>query len=138
MKGVHCVNSKSKSYVEVWGDTVVLKELFLASLIGIALTMIGYSMGLRYFSGVENLDEGLVKGYSLMTGIIGCILAAVISAILFKPKRVEQEEIEKVIIAAGMTLEEEAEALESLDEESLEEMRQLELNNLLELRKGGK
>lgn len=137
------MSNKNKSYVEVWGDTVVLKELFFASVIGIVLTMAGYSMGVNYFSGQENLDPGLVKGYSLMTGIIGCIIAATISAILFKPKRVveervEQEEIEKVIIAAGLTLEEEAEALESLDEETLEEMRQLELHNLLELRKGGK
>jgi hypothetical protein len=78
-----------------------------------------------------------------MTGIIGCIIAAVISAKLFKPKRIveekfEQEEIEKIIAAAGMTVEEEAEALSLLDEETLEEMRQLELYSLLDLRKGGK
>lgn len=137
------MKKKSNSYVEVWGDTVVLSELFLASVIGIALTMLGYSMGLKYFSGIENLDEGLVKGYSLMTGITGCVISAIISAILFKPKRVveervEHEEIEKVILAAGMTVEEEAEAMKTLDEDTLEELRQLELYSLLDLREGGK
>lgn len=137
------MSNKSRSYVEVWGDTVILNELFFSAVIGIVLTMAGYLIGVNYFSGIENLDPGLIKGYSLMTGIIGCIIAAVISAKLFKPKRIveekfEQEEIEKIIAAAGMTVEEEVEALSLLDEETLEEMRQLELYSLLDLRKGGK
>jgi len=105
------VSNKSRSYVEVSGDTVILNELFFSAVIGIVLTMAGYLIGVNYFSGIENLDPGLIKGYSLMTGIIGCIIAAVISAKLFKPKRIveekfEQEEIEKIIAAAGMTVEE--------------------------------
>lgn len=136
------MNDKFRFYVDVWGDTVVLKELFLSSVLGIVLTMIGYSIGINYFSTLKNIDPGLVKGYSLMTGIVGCLVAATISAVLFKPKRVveervEQEEIEKVLATAGITVEEEARALKELDEETIDEMQQLDLTGLLDLREGG-
>lgn len=136
------MNDKFRFYVDVWGDTVVLKELFLSSVLGIVLTMIGYSIGINYFSTLKNIDPGLVKGYSLMTGIVGCLVAATISAVLFKPKRVveervEQEEIEKVLATAGITVEEEARALKELDEETIDEMQQLDLTGLLDLKEGG-
>jgi len=135
-------NSK-KPLAEVWGDTLALNELFYASVLGIVLTMTGYILGTRYFSGRPDLDPGLAKGYALMFGIIGCVLAGVISAKLFKPKRVieekyEQEDIKAVLAAAGMTLEEEAQALANIDADILKEMEDLELYALLDLRETGK
>lgn len=128
-----------KRLAEVWGDTVVLKELFLSSVLGITLTMSGYILGTRFFSSMENLDPGLAKGYSLMIGIIGCVLSGIISAILFKPKRVveekiERENIEEVIKHGGMTLEEEIIALSTVDEQILDEIKELNLTALLELK----
>jgi len=131
---------ENKNYLaEVWGDTVVLKELLLASLIGIILTMAGYLIGRSVFSNLSGLDEGLVKGYSLMVGILGCVLSGVISAILFKPKRIVEEQyeggdIEDILKFGGVTLEEEIEALQSVDPQILAEMRSLQLSGLLQLK----
>ncbi len=139
-------DNRKKQYAEVWGDTLVLRELFISSILGVALTMIGYFLGVRYFAGVKGIDPALITGYALMTGILGCIVAGFIAAKLFKPKRVieemiVQEDIEAVLKAGGMSLEEEVEALAGVDEQVLEEMRELNLTALLDLRpatyKGG-
>lgn len=132
------VNS-GKRYAEVWGDTVVLKELLLSSVIGIILTMTGYLLGARLFVGNPNIEPSLAKGYSLMVGIGGCIIAAVIAANLFKPKRVveehfEQEDIKAVLEAAGYTLEEEAMAIAAADPDIIAELEDLNLTALLDLR----
>lgn len=129
----------NKPFAEVWGDTVALKELFASSVLGIILTMTCYILGNRYFSAMKTLDPGLAKGYALMVGITGCVLAGVIAAILFKPKRVveekfEQEDIVAVLAAGGMTLEEEAQALAAVDPQILEELKDLNLTALLDLK----
>lgn len=128
----------SKQYTEVWGDTVVLKELVYASLIGVVLTMSAFLIGQKIFSGIESIEEGLANGYSLLVGVAGCILSGVISAKLFRPKRrveerFEAEDIEEIIRAAGMTVEEEVEALANLDPEIIKELEDLELYALLAL-----
>ncbi|WP_026896133.1 hypothetical protein [Clostridiisalibacter paucivorans] len=132
-------STTNKRLAEVWGDTVVLKELFFSSILGITLTMLGYILGSKFFSGIETLEPGLVKGYALMIGIIGCVLSGILSAKLFKPKRIveekfEQENIEDVIKSGGMTLEEEILALSTVDKQILDEMEELNLTALLELR----
>lgn len=124
---------------EVWGDTVVLRELLLASILGIVLTMSGYLIGRYIFGQMPNIEEGLAKGYSLMIGIIGCVVSAIISANLFKPKRVVEEQfevdnIEEIIKFGGMTLEEEIEALQNVDPQVLREMEELNLKGLLQLK----
>ena len=63
----------------------------------------------------------------LLFGVLGCILSGIISAKLFKPKRIieerhNKEDILDIISAAGMTLEEEIEALSNLDPEIIEEL----------------
>ena len=134
-----------KQYAEVWGDTLVLKELFLSSVMGIVLTMVGYIFGVRYFAGLKGLSPALITGYALMTGIIGCTVSGIIASKLFKPKRVVlemliSEDIESILKAGDMTLEEEILAMQDLDKEVLEEMSELKLDALLDLRtakKGG-
>ncbi len=130
--------NKDLYYTEVWGDTVVLKELLYACLIGVVLTMGMFLIGREFFSRMENLDKGLADGYALLVGVIGCILSDVISAKLFKPKRnieerFESENIEDLLKAMGMTVEEEKEALSKLDPEIIKEMEELELYALLSL-----
>ena len=48
-------NHSVKKFAEVWGDTLVLKELFFSAILGIALTMAGYLLGVRYFAGIQGL-----------------------------------------------------------------------------------
>lgn len=125
-------------YTEVWGDTVVLKELLLACLIGVVLTM-GFFLGGRHiFSQMENLGAGMADGYALLIGLIGCLMSGVISARLFKPKRrfdgkLENDNIEHILEQAGMTVEEEAAALAVVDPEIIAELEDLEMYSLLAL-----
>lgn len=134
------MNQKNKKlqYTEVWGDTVVIRELFTAVLIGIVLTMSFYLLGEKIFVGNPNIEESLAKGYSLLIGITGCILSGAISAKLFRPKRnieekLEQNEVEEILKLAGMTLEEETEALSIVDPAIIKEMEDLELWSFLAL-----
>lgn len=132
------MENKKVQLTEVWGDTVDLKELMIASILGIALTMAMYLVGRSIFLKIEGLDVGLAKGYSLLLGIVGCIASGVISAKLFKPKRVieekfENENIEEILKAAGMTVEDEINALRNVDPAIIAEMEEFELYSLLEL-----
>lgn len=133
------MNKEREQYTEVWGDTVDLKELFISCLLGIILTMTAFLIGRGIFTKMEGIDPALANGYSLLVGIIGMFLAAGIAAKLFKPKRIIQEEspdsenIEDILRAAGMTLEEEIEALSTVDPEIIKELEELELYSLLSL-----
>ena len=136
-------NHSVKKFAEVWGDTLVLKELFFSAILGIALTMAGYLLGVRYFAGIQGLSKSLITGYALMTGIIGCVAAGTIASKLYKPKRtvedmIVQEDIAAVLKAGDMTLEEETIAMTNLDSQVLSEMQELNLQALLELRSSTK
>lgn len=131
-------DNKNMKYTEVWGDTVIIKELFMAVIIGIVLTMAFYLIGTKLFLGNPNIEVSLGKGYSLLIGIVGCILSGVISAKLFKPKRNIEEKLEKnevgeILKMAGMTIEEETEALATVSPEIIAEMEELELWSFLAL-----
>ena len=136
-------NHSVKKFAEVWGDTLVLKELFFSAILGIALTMAGYLLGVRYFAGIQGLSKSLISGYGLMTGIIGCVAAGTIASKLYKPKRtvedmIVQEDIAAVLKAGDMTLEEETLAMTNLDSQVLSEMQELNLQALLDLRSSTK
>ena len=136
-------NHSVKKFAEVWGDTLVLKELFFSAILGIALTMAGYLLGVRYFAGIQGLSKSLITGYALMTGIIGCVAAGTIASKLYKPKRtvedmIVQEDIAAVLKAGDMTLEEETLAMTNLDSQVLSEMQDLNLQALLDLRSSTK
>lgn len=131
-------DNKHFRYTEVWGDTVVIKELFTAVIIGIVLTMAFYLLGTKLFVGNPNIEVSLAKGYSLLIGIVGCLLSGVISAKLFKPKRnveekLERGEVDEILKLAGMTIEEEAEALGKVSPQIIAEMEDLEMWSFLAL-----
>lgn len=136
-------NHSSKKFAEVWGDTLVLKELFFSALLGISLTMAGYLAGVRYFAGIKGLSKALITGYALMTGILGCVVAGIIASKLYKPKRtvedmIVQEDIAAVLKAGDMTLEEETIAMETVDKQVIDEMKELNLQVLLDLKSSAK
>ena len=125
-------------YMSVWGDTVVLKELAISSVICVILTMAFFLAGRVVLLRIESLDPALAKGYSLLVGIVGTFLGAAICAKMFKPKRkimveFQEENIEDILKAAGMTIEEEQEALRHVSKEVIREMEDLELYSLLSL-----
>lgn len=123
----------------IWGDTVKLKHLAGAMLIGMVLGISFYQGGLtiieKYFS---SLPENLHKSVALLVGIVGCLLAAVISAKLFPPKRVlsEQEfapeDRERVLKELQIDLDQEAEDLKTMSPAVLREMEELQLLELFQ------
>lgn len=125
-------------YMEVWGDTVVPKELAASAVICVIFTMAFFLAGRTLLLGIESLDPALAKGYSLLVGIVGTFLGATICAKKFKPKRkimvdFQEENIEDILKAAGMTVEEEREALRTVSPQVIREMEDLELYSLLAL-----
>lgn len=131
-------NFKEKVFTEVWGDRVDLKELVISCVIGVVLTMTMFLIGQRIFLGMETIETSLANGYALLVGVAGCLLAGFISARLFKPKRVveeqfEFEDIEAVLHAAGISVEEEIQALSTADADIIQELEDLELYGLLAL-----
>ena len=129
---------KDKPLTEVWGDTVSLRELLISVLLGIVFTMGFYLVGRHIFLQIDSLDPSLAKGYALFVGIEGCLILSVISAKMFKPKRVISEmqqdhDIEEVLAHAGMSMEDEIEALTKLDPEIIKQMEDFSLYSLLAL-----
>lgn len=125
-------------YADVWGDTVKLDHLCWGIVIGVVLGITSYSLGFRYFSSHLTVQPELIKSYSLLMGIVGCIVSAVISAMLFKPKRVVQvdstgweEERSKVLLELQIDPGEEREYLKEVEPEIQKEIQELGLEQVL-------
>lgn len=76
---------------EVWGDTVDLKHLSWSILIGIGISVIGFFAASRWLSSVVESAQ-LAHAYAMLAGLAGCVLAGIICARIFPPKRVVTEE----------------------------------------------
>lgn len=76
--------------LEVWNDTVDSKHLIAGIAIGIGCAVPAYFVA-DYFFNSTGSDEALSHSYALLVGIVGCIIGAVITGLLFKPKRVITE-----------------------------------------------
>ncbi len=125
-------------YMEVWGDTVVPGELAASAVICTISSMVFFLAGRAFFMGLGTLDPALAKGYALLVGIAGTFVGAFISGSRFKPKRriledASCEDIAEILKSAGMTVEEEIEALRTVSPEVIQEMENFELYSLLEL-----
>ncbi len=119
----------------IWGDTVDLKHLAGAMLIGIGL-------GFAFFRGGQegllhlypDLGAGLNNAGALLVGIVGCLLAAVVSARLFPPKRTlseqqfSEDDRERVLRELQVDLSVEAAYAQSMPEDIREEMKELQLD----------
>ena len=125
-------------YMEVWGDTVVPSELAVSAIICTITSMVFFLGGRAFFMSLGTLDASLAKGYALLVGIVGTFVGAFICGSRFKPKRriledSTTEDIAEILKSAGMTVEEEIEALRTVSPEVIREMEDLELYSLLEL-----
>lgn len=77
---------ESTEYMEVWGDTVRGKHLAIGVCVGIVFALIGL-LGGRFVLDSMGVSPVMAKTWSLVTGLVGCILCGVVVAILFKPAR---------------------------------------------------
>lgn len=76
----------STRLAEVWSDTVDLRHLAWAIGIGIAISVTGFYAASRWLRGIVASPE-LAHAYAMLAGLAGCVLAGVICARLFPPKR---------------------------------------------------
>lgn len=72
--------------VEVWGDTVSFPALLKSILIGAVLSISCFYLS-KWLLGQWVEDKNLAHAYSMLCGLLGCILSGFICSILFKPKR---------------------------------------------------
>ena len=131
--------AKEGIFYEVWGDLVDLKELLLASIIGIALSMGAYLIAKAIFLQNPELGESVATGYALFAGIGGCIASCVICAILFKAKRTIYEDsgavdLMQVLREENVDIEAEIRELREAPEDVIREMEENGLDLLLKLR----
>ncbi|MBN7793782.1 hypothetical protein [Microbacterium esteraromaticum] len=73
--------------LEVWGDTVDSRHLLGAIGLGVGIAVPVYLFAEWGFAELTDGDA-VGRSYALVTGLAACIVAAVIAANIFKPKRV--------------------------------------------------
>ncbi len=97
------------SLLEVWGDTVDSRHLTGA--IGLGLVVAGslYLAADRITPSLVD-DPTLAHSYALLVGLVGCLIAAVIAAKLFAPKR-------DVVMGSGTDSEGRRIAMDNIEEE---------------------
>jgi len=83
-------NKKTKTYLEILGDTILPNQLLFAVLLSIGISLGGYNIGLWLLPSIAS--ESMVASYSLLIGILGSVISLVLCSILFKPKRILVEE----------------------------------------------
>jgi len=126
-----------KNYADIWGDTVDLKHLFMAMVIGITISMACYLAGLKFLqASYPKLAANLAAGYALLGGIGGSLIAAILSAKLFKPKRTlnqaefTAEDRDAVLEELQVDRAREAEELKTISPEIATEMKELKLYDI--------
>ncbi len=132
------IDIKKETYAEIWGDVVDIKHLACAILIGLIISLSFYIIGVKIIHlSLPTLTPSLNKAYGLLIGMLGSLLSAIISAKLFKPKRIinegsnyVQEDQHAVIKELGIDLKKEAELLKNADPQIIEEMKQLGIYDL--------
>ncbi|SAL32442.1 hypothetical protein [Caballeronia humi] len=83
--------------VEIWGDTVDTRHLAWSVAIGIVVSLGAFFVASRVLAAYVH-DPAMARAYAMLVGLGGCLVAGVICARLFKPKR---EVIEEAIGTGG-------------------------------------
>jgi len=83
---VESANTAAPRYAEVWGDTVDLGHLALSVVLGTGVSLGAFFAGKSVLSTLV-ADVAIARAYAMLVGLAGCLLAGVICAFLFKPKR---------------------------------------------------
>lgn len=126
----------SGKLLEVWGDTVNFGQL----LIGICMGSIG-GFGIYYIgkllisANYPHVSKSLQDSYSLLIGMLGCLLMGFIVGKLFKPKREFSEtdfvmDVEALVQENHLDLEKEEEYLKTVSPQVLTEMRTLNIESI--------
>ncbi|MGO4157420.1 hypothetical protein [Cupriavidus sp. YAF13] len=76
----------ARRLVEVWGDTADTRHLAWSIAIGAVVSLTGFLLASRVLNGLVKTPE-LARAYAMLAGLAGCLLAGVICACLFRPKR---------------------------------------------------
>ena len=119
---------------DIWGDTVNLRHLGGAMIVGIILGTLFYIAGFECIRRIRpDMVLSLQKAMGLVIGIVGCLLAAVVSPRLFPPKRTLTEESFspenrlQVLAELGVDMAAESEDMKSMPDEIIQEMKDLQL-----------
>lgn len=128
---------KKTCLADIWGDTVDLYDLGKGIVIGIVISISCY-LGAHeiIITQAPEIAPKLVSAYSLLFGIGGCVISAVVSAKLFKPKRTLNEEEfsekdrDRVLNELNVDISKEQEELKYADVKVLQEMKDLKLYEL--------
>ena len=121
--------------VEVWGDTVDVRHLAWAIVLGIGISLPAFFLATRVLASVVSSPD-LARAYAMLAGLAGCVLAGVLCAVLFKPKRVvvegeaadpfwRQEVLAKLAEQTG-----DLGSVDDLPPEVVKEMKELEIYDL--------
>ncbi len=128
---------EKKAFADVWGDTVNLRHLAIGMILGIVVSLSCYIIGLKVIqANYPKLAANLMTGYALLVGIGGCLLSAVVTANLFKPKRTLNEEDfsedDRALVLNELQVDRarEAEELKLASPAIIEEMKDLKLYDL--------
>ncbi|WP_298014762.1 hypothetical protein [uncultured Megasphaera sp.] len=128
---------KQTYLADIWGDTVDLRDLGKGIIIGIVISLSCYLGAHEIITmQVPDLPTKLISAYSLLFGIGGCVISAVVSANLFKPKRTLNEEAfseedrERVLKELNIDTAKEKEELKYADPKVLQEIKDLKLYEL--------
>lgn len=97
---------RSGGLFEIWGDTVNLAHLALSIIIGAAISLGSYLVASQYLPSISSTPE-MGRAYAMLFGLAGCLLAGLICARLFAPKR-------EVVVEQGTDLFWREEVLEAL------------------------
>ncbi|GAB3059363.1 hypothetical protein [Sediminivirga luteola] len=121
-------------YLFVWNDTVRGNRLVIGVVIGIVCALVGLYGG-RALIGLFISEEELIDVWSLVTGIVGCVVAGFITAIAFRPARVVSEDAHESgrIAAAVEEMAAEPQGLGTLEEASELSRREIEEAGLTEV-----
>jgi hypothetical protein len=130
---------------DIWGDTVDLRSLSGAIVIGVALGGGAFIVARMWLqAALTSTSPGLISAYALLAGILGCLLAAVVSANVFKPRRKLSEEAfseeDRMVVLKELQvdMEREARELQTIPREVAEEMQQLHIYDLFAGHSGSK
>ncbi|MGV3488588.1 MAG: hypothetical protein ACO1OC_08410 [Tuberibacillus sp.] len=131
--------NQKQVYVEILSDTVSPIHVALSIIISLILGLGGFFIGKRVFPSVSSVQ--MVNSYSLLLGIVGCVLALALCSLLFHPKRVlteadGDEGIETNWKELGIPLEEEKEVM-SKDPEIRKEMEELKFKEIFVAKESG-
>lgn len=72
--------------IEVWNDTVDVRHLAWAIVIGIVISVASFLAASRLLRGAVESAQ-LAHAYAMLAGLAGCVIAGALCARLFEPKR---------------------------------------------------